>query len=182
MSDRHEECRKCVRVGRFRQVPLGLGPLEAFTNHSLPGGAEIDQGLFDAKSTADEVLSGVDLKGKRFFITGASSGIGLETVRSLVGRGASVVGAVRDLAGAESSLASVRAAASIWGGSLTLIELDLASLRAIRASANKLMSEGRPFDVIIANAGVMATPFGRTADGFEALFNCCPTPAALPPS
>lgn len=125
---------------------------------------------FGATSTADEVLSGIGLKGKRFLITGASSGIGRETARSLVSHGASVVGAVRNLAKAESATASVREAASQGGGSLELIELDLASLQSVRACADKLLAGGQPFDAIIANAGVMATPFGRTIDGFEVQF------------
>ncbi|MBD2261329.1 SDR family NAD(P)-dependent oxidoreductase [Pseudanabaena sp. FACHB-2040] len=125
---------------------------------------------FGAKSTADEVLSGINLKGKRFLITGASSGIGLETARSLVSHGASVVGAVRNLAKAEPATASVRDAASPGGGSLELINLDLASLQSVRACADKLLADGQPFDAIIANAGVMATPFGRTIDGFEVQF------------
>ena len=125
---------------------------------------------YGAKSTADEVLSGVDLKAKRFLVTGASSGIGLETSRSLVARGGSVVGAVRDLAKAERAVASVRDAAMQAGGSLELIELDLASLQSVRACADKLLTDGRPFDAIIANAGIMATPSGRTADGFELQF------------
>lgn len=125
---------------------------------------------FGAKSTDDEVLSGIDLKGKRFLITGASSGIGLETARSLVSHGASVVGAIRNLAKAEPATASVREAASQAGGSLKLINLDLASLQSIRACADKLLADGQPFDAIIANAGVMATPFGRTIDGFEIQF------------
>lgn len=124
---------------------------------------------FGAKSTADVVLSGVDLKGKRFLVTGVSSGIGLETARSLVSHGASVVGAVRNLAKAEPATASVRDAAS-QGGSLELIDLDLASLQSVRACADKLLADGQPFDAIIANAGVMATPFGRTIDGFEVQF------------
>ncbi len=124
---------------------------------------------FGAKSTADEVLTGIDLKGKRFLITGASSGIGLETARSLVSHGASVVGAVRNLTKAELATASVRDAAS-QGGSLGLINLDLASLQSVRACADKLLADGQLFDAIIANAGVMATPFGRTIDGFEVQF------------
>lgn len=123
-----------------------------------------------AKSTADEVLAGVDLKGKRFLVTGASSGIGLETARSLVAHGASVVGTVRNVAKAESVAASIRNAASENSGSLELIELDLASLHSVRAAADKLSADGRRSDAIIANAGVMATPFGRTADGFEVQF------------
>lgn len=125
---------------------------------------------YGPKTTADEVLAGIDLKGKRFLITGASSGIGLETARSLVSHGASVVGAVRNLAKAEPATASVRDAASQGGGSLELINLDLASLQSVRACADKLLADGQQFDAIIANAGVMATPFGRTIDGFEVQF------------
>ncbi len=125
---------------------------------------------FGAKSTADEVLAGIDLKGKRFLITGVSSGIGLETARSLVLRGASVVGTVRNLATAQSATASVRDAGQKAGGDLQLIELDLASLKSIGVSAKSQLADGRRYDSIIANAGVMATPFGRTADGFETQF------------
>ncbi len=113
---------------------------------------------FGAKSTADEVLSGADLNGKRFLVTGVSSGIGRETVRSLLSHGAGVVGTVRNLAKAEAA------------GALDLLELDLASQRSVRAGAEKLLADGRPFDAIIANAGIMAPPFGRTGDGFELQF------------
>ncbi|MEV5026695.1 SDR family NAD(P)-dependent oxidoreductase [Paenibacillus sp. LPE1-1-1.1] len=125
---------------------------------------------FSAKSTADQVLSGIDLKGYRLLITGVSSGIGLETVRSLVSHGASVVGTVRDLAKAEAATASLLDAAARGGGNLELIELDLASLQSVRACADKLFADGQRFEAIIANAGIMATPFGRTADGFEVQF------------
>lgn len=125
---------------------------------------------FDATSTADEVLAGVNLSGKRFLITGASSGIGLETARSLVSRGASVVAAVRDLAKAEVAMALVRDAAEHGGGRLRLIELELSSLKSVRSTAEELLADGLPLDAIIANAGIMAPPFGQTADGFELQF------------
>jgi len=125
---------------------------------------------FGAKSTADEVLAGVDLKGKRFLVTGASAGLGIETSRALVARGADVVGAVRDLAKGERATAEVREAAKTSGGSFSLIELDLADLASARAAADKLNAKGETFDVVIANAGVMATPFGKTKDGFETQF------------
>jgi NAD(P)-dependent dehydrogenase (short-subunit alcohol dehydrogenase family) len=125
---------------------------------------------FGPRTTADEVLTGIDLRKKRILITGVSSGIGFETARALICHGASVVGAVRDLAKAELVTASIRDAASQGGGTLELIELNLASLQSIRACADKLLADGQPFDSIIANAGIMATPFGRTVDGFELQF------------
>lgn len=121
------------------------------------------------ESTTDEVLEGVDLRGKRVLVTGASAGLGVETARALVAHGAHVVGAVRDLAKGERATAPVRAAAT-KGGSFELVELDLASLASVRACADALLAEGKPFDVIIANAGVMACPKGQTADGFETQF------------
>lgn len=125
---------------------------------------------FGAKSTIDEVLAGKDLQTKRLFITGVSSGIGLETARALVAHGASVVGTVRDPADAAAIRATIRDAVAQGGGKLAVVVLDLASLQSIRACADELLGKGGTFDAIIANAGVMATPFGRTAEGFEFQF------------
>lgn len=124
---------------------------------------------FGATSTTDDVLDGVDLRGKRILVTGVSAGLGVETARVLAAHGAQVVGAARDLAKAKAATQVVRDQAANGGG-LELIELDLASLASVRAAADALVADGRPFDVVIANAGVMATPFGKTADGFETQF------------
>lgn len=124
---------------------------------------------FGATSTTDEVLADVELSGKRVLVTGVSAGLGVETARALVARGAEVVGTARDRAKAEAATASVRDQAA-HGGRLELVDLDLASLASVRACADALLAKGRPFDVVIANAGVMATPFGHTADGFETQF------------
>jgi len=125
---------------------------------------------FGATSTTDEVLSGVNLKGKRVLVTGVSAGLGVETARSLVAHGAHVVGAARDLNKAKIATEQVRKAAAANGGGFDLVELDLANLKSVRACADQLLKKGEPFDVVIANAGVMATPFGKTADGFETQF------------
>src|ERR1700747_3851389 len=111
---------------------------------------------FGATSTTDEVLSGVNLQGKRILVTGVSAGLGVETARALVAHRASVVGAARDLEKAKRATSEVSKAAAETGGSFELIELDLASLKSVRAAADKLGADGRLFDVIIANAGVMA--------------------------
>jgi len=126
--------------------------------------------VLGATSTTEEVLSGVNLHGKRILVTGASAGLGVETARSLAAHGAQVVGAARDLTKAEAATTQVRKNAAAHGGSFELVELDLASLKSVRACADRLLAQDQSFDVVIANAGVMATPFGHTADGFETQF------------
>jgi NAD(P)-dependent dehydrogenase (short-subunit alcohol dehydrogenase family) len=126
--------------------------------------------VFGATSTTDEVLSGINLRGKRILVTGVSAGLGVETARALAAHGADVVGAARDLKKAERATAQVRRDAAAAGGSFELIALDLASLKRVRACADELLAKGQFLDAIIANAGVMATPFGHTADGFETQF------------
>lgn len=117
---------------------------------------------FGATSTTDEVLDGIDLTGKRVLVTGVSAGLGVETARALAAHGAEVVGTVRDVEKGQ------RATAGIPG--IRLVQLDLASLASVRAAADALVAEGKPLDLIIANAGVMACPKSYTVDGFETQF------------
>jgi NAD(P)-dependent dehydrogenase (short-subunit alcohol dehydrogenase family) len=119
---------------------------------------------FGAESTADEVLEGVDLSGKRVLVTGVSAGLGVETARSLVAHGATVVGTARDLTKAR------RALAQAGNPLVDLVEMDLASLSSVRKATSELLALSKPFDVIMANAGVMACPQGKTQDGFETQF------------
>ena len=119
---------------------------------------------FGATSTTDDVLDGVDLSGKRILVTGVSAGLGVETARTLAAHGAQVVGTARDLTKARRALDEAGA------GKIELVELDLADLASVRACADKLTAAGQKFDVVIANAGVMACPQGKTADGFETQF------------
>src|SRR5215471_14815712 len=98
---------------------------------------------FGATSTTDDVLEGVDLRGKRVLVTGVSAGLGVETARALVAHGAEVVGAARDLAKAKAATVDVRAAA-VNGGKFDLVELDLASLASVRVCADALVDDGKP--------------------------------------
>ena len=125
---------------------------------------------FDANSTTDEVLSGIDLRGKRILVTGVSAGLGIETARALAAHGAHVVGTARDIAKAEAATAQVRKDAESGGGRFEIVALDLANLASVRGCASALLAKKEPFDVVIANAGVMATPFGHTTEGFETQF------------
>ncbi|MET0193175.1 MAG: SDR family NAD(P)-dependent oxidoreductase [Hyphomicrobiaceae bacterium] len=124
---------------------------------------------FGSTSTTDEVLEGISLAGKRVLVTGVSAGLGVETARALAAHGAHVVGAVRELAKARKAIEPVISGAR-HGGGIELIELDLASLKSVRNCADALIDDGRPFDVVINNAGVAHPPFGRTEDGFETQF------------
>src|ERR1700745_3329044 len=94
--------------------------------------------VFGATSTTEDVLAGVNLQGKSIFVTGVSAGLGVETARSLAAHGAHVVGAARDLAKAEAATAQVRKDGAGNGG-LEIVELDLANLKSVRASAGALV-------------------------------------------
>jgi NAD(P)-dependent dehydrogenase (short-subunit alcohol dehydrogenase family) len=126
---------------------------------------------FGAKSTTDEVLEGVDLKGKRVLVTGVSAGLGVETARTLAAHGAAVVGTARDLGKARQALERAWTANNGAANNIELIEMDLASLKSVRAAADQLNAQGKSFDLVIANAGVMAIPTRTlTPDGFETQF------------
>ena len=126
--------------------------------------------VFGATSTTEDVLSGINLRGKRILVTGVSAGLGVETARALAAHGAHVVGAARDIKKAEAATAQVRKDAKANGGGLELVALDLADLKSVRVCAEGLLKRGDRFDLVIANAGVMATPFTNTADHFEMQF------------
>jgi NAD(P)-dependent dehydrogenase (short-subunit alcohol dehydrogenase family) len=122
-----------------------------------------------ATSTTDEVLRGINLNGKRVLVTGVSAGLGVETARALAAHGAEVIGTARDLSKAQAATEQVRVQAA-GGGSLHVVQLDLASLDSVRRCADGLIAAGKHLDVVIANAGVMACPKSFTVDGFEMQF------------
>ncbi len=124
---------------------------------------------FGATSTTEDVLAGTDLRGRRILVTGVSAGIGLETARALAARGAKVVGTARNLDKVQAATEQVRTQAA-GGGGLELMELDLASLASVRRCADALLLASESFDIVIANAGLMAGPKLQTVDGFEAQF------------
>src|ERR1700745_2698581 len=101
--------------------------------------------VFGATSTTEDILVGINLRGKRILVTGVSAGLGVETARSLAAHGAGVVGAARDLPKAEPATAHVGKDAVAGGGSLELVALDLASLASVRACADALLKKGDPF-------------------------------------
>lgn len=107
--------------------------------------------------------------GRRAIVTGANSGLGLEITRRLAGAGADVVLAVRDRAKGETARQAI--VADHPGAALTVAELDVASLASISRFAAEMIQVGRPVDLLINNAGIMAVPERHlTPDGFELQF------------
>ncbi|WP_432102085.1 SDR family NAD(P)-dependent oxidoreductase [Streptomyces sp. bgisy091] len=117
---------------------------------------------FDARSTADDVLEGLDLSGRLALVTGGYSGIGAETTRALVKAGAQVVVPARRVEAARENLAGVEG--------VEVDELDLGDLDSVRAFARRFVASGRPLDFVIDSAGIMACPETRVGPGWEAQF------------
>lgn len=121
---------------------------------------------FGAKTTAREVAQGHDLSGRTAIVTGAATGIGVETARALALAGAEVIIAARKPELGEEVANRINAEVGAKRVSFGL--LDLSSLEAVRRFAHRWGE--RPIDILINNAGVMASPLMRTADGFEMQF------------
>ncbi len=118
---------------------------------------------FDVHTTTDEVVAGLDLSGRTVVVTGATSGLGKESARALASAGERVVLCGRDDA---KGLAVV----DELGGATGFQHVDLADLDSIRTAADELLARIERLDVLVNNAGVMACPLARTADGFEMQF------------
>jgi len=123
---------------------------------------------FGRDTTTNEVLDGIDLSGRRFVITGAASGLGRESARALAAHGASVTLLARSTERSEGAVTEV--GAMVPGADLEAGVVDLGDLASIRAFAESYLAGHDAIDVLMNNAGVMACPFGHTADGFETQF------------
>ncbi|GAA3642112.1 SDR family NAD(P)-dependent oxidoreductase [Nonomuraea antimicrobica] len=117
---------------------------------------------FGPRSTADDVLHGVDLTGKLAIVTGGYSGLGLETTRALARAGAHVVVPARRKESAEEAVGDL--------DGVEVDELDLADLDSVRAFAERFLATGRSAEIVINSAGVMACPETRVGPGWEAQF------------
>ncbi|MEB4208518.1 SDR family NAD(P)-dependent oxidoreductase [Mycobacterium sp. 94-17] len=116
-------------------------------------------------TTALQLVDGIDLSGKTCVVTGASSGLGRESARALAAAGARVILAARN---PEALTETARwIAAEVPGARTPTVPLDLTALSSVRAAAVAICDITPVVDVLMNNAGVMFTPFGRTGDGFE---------------
>ena len=123
---------------------------------------------FDGASTTDQVIEGVFLKGKCAVVTGASSGLGLETCRVLAAAGATVLMVARNNEALEAAALEIRQQQP-EAQLLTQI-MDLADLDSVRSAAAEILQQADKIQLLINNAGVMACPLMRTAQGFEMQF------------
>ncbi|MFD5113501.1 SDR family NAD(P)-dependent oxidoreductase [Streptomyces sp. NPDC058391] len=117
---------------------------------------------FGARSTTSDVLRNIDLSGKLAIVTGGYSGLGLETTRALAGAGAHVVVPARRRATAQEAVGGI--------DGVEVEELDLTDLASVRALAERFLASGRAVDLMINNAGIMASPETRVGTGWEAQF------------
>ncbi|HAS10849.1 MAG TPA: oxidoreductase [Acidimicrobiaceae bacterium] len=122
---------------------------------------------FDASSTAAEVIDGIDLQGRFAVVTGGYSGLGLETVRALAGAGCDVVVPARR---PEHALEVVDEALGGLDGTVSVTAMDLADLDSVSAFVAELVGAGRPVDICIDNAAIMACPEARVGPGWESQF------------
>ncbi|HKE14943.1 MAG TPA: SDR family NAD(P)-dependent oxidoreductase [Kofleriaceae bacterium] len=127
-----------------------------------------DVSKFGRDTTTSEVLDGIDMNGKVALVTGASSGIGRETARALAEKGARVILTARDVPKGEAVAAAIRS--STGNAQVEVEALELGSLASVRAFARRFLDRHRVLHILVNNAGVMACPFGKTADGFEMQF------------
>jgi NAD(P)-dependent dehydrogenase (short-subunit alcohol dehydrogenase family) len=121
---------------------------------------------FGHQSTARDIVSGLDLHGQHFIVTGGYSGLGLESVRALAGAGASIIVPARSRVKAEAELSAV-------SGDIEIADLDLGDLTSVRKFADEYVSTGRPLHGLINNAGIMACPLARVGNGWESQFGIC---------
>jgi NAD(P)-dependent dehydrogenase (short-subunit alcohol dehydrogenase family) len=120
---------------------------------------------FGRHSTTADVLTGIELAGKRALVTGGSSGIGVETARALAAADAAVTLTARNLAAGRRVAEQI--IAETGNSQVSVVELELADLRSVAAAAQSWKG---PLDILIDNAGVMAEPLQRTPEGYEHQF------------
>lgn len=145
-----------MAVGRYH---------EAYAHPNGPG---------DARPTALQIIKDEGLEGKMtdkiMLVTGASSGIGIETTRALHATGATIFIGVRNVKKGQEVVDEILASDPSNTAPIHIIEMSLDSFASVRTAAAELLKHSNKLNVLVLNAGVMATPEGRTVDGFETQF------------
>jgi NAD(P)-dependent dehydrogenase (short-subunit alcohol dehydrogenase family) len=123
---------------------------------------------FNGRTTADEVLAGLDLTGKTIVVTGSSAGLGSETARAMAAAGAEIIMAARDPD--KNARIAARIRAEQPDAKLHLVTMDLADMASVRDAAAGILAAHPQIDALINNAGIMGGPLVITKDGLELHF------------
>ena len=156
--------RRKIIVGSAVLLAAGFGASRLLREEPVierPAGVPLSP--FDAKATAELVTKGLDLSGKTALVTGANSGLGLETMRVLAMRGATVIGTGRTLEKARKACESV-------SGNTIPVALELTDFDSVSACAETVRALNTPIDILVLNAGIMALPELEQVNGLEKQF------------
>ncbi|XP_055631233.1 WW domain-containing oxidoreductase [Toxorhynchites rutilus septentrionalis] len=165
-----ESTGKTIFIDKATERKSYIDPRLAFAVEESPQVIGELRQRFDSGTNALQVLHGRDLSGKIALITGANTGIGYETARSLALHGCEVIFACRNEKAAKQAIAKLTAEKDNAGKRCNFIKLDLSSLRSTRECAQQVKAQYAHIDLLILNAGVFALPYSTTEDGFETTF------------
>ncbi|XP_078041246.1 WW domain-containing oxidoreductase isoform X1 [Augochlora pura] len=155
-----------IFVDQTNQITTYTDPRLAFATEYGASSQPVRQ-RFDGRSTALAVLYGRDLRDKVAIVTGANTGIGFETARSLALHGCKVILACRDVKKGEEAIQKIH---KEMDNSCEILELDLSSLHSVKEAAEKFKQKYKTLHILILNAGVFAKNYELTKDGYESTF------------
>lgn len=162
-----------IYIDRKNDKRTYIDPRLAFAVENVPRNISEIRQRFDANSTAFQVLHGQDLSGKVAVITGANTGIGFETARSLSYFGCRVLLACRSEERTQEAIEKIRKERDSAGERCSFIPLDLCSMRSVKQAAQLIKEEAKHIDMLILNAAVFALPYTQTEDELETTFQVC---------
>ena len=165
----HCQHQPCGLVSQHGPAAQALSSTTATMSSRYAAVHQNPKGPGDARPTALDIIKDEGLQGKLgdkvVLITGCSSGIGVETAKALNTTGARLFLGVRDVLKGHAALSDI-----ITPGHVELLKMDLNSLDSVRSAVEEFKRKSKTLNILINNAGVMATPEGKTADGFETQF------------
>lgn len=168
-----ENTGQVIYIDRKNNKRTYIDPRLAFAVENIPQNINEIRQRFDSNSTAFQVLHGQDLNGRVAVITGANTGIGFETARSLSFFGCRVLLACRSKEKTNEAIEKIRKERESAGERCSFIPLDLCSMESVKQAAQQIKKEVNHIDMLILNAAVFALPYTQTQDGLETIFQTC---------
>lgn len=168
-----ESTGQIIYIDKRNNKQTYIDPRLAFAVENIPQNINEIRQRFDSNSTAFQVLHGQDLGRKVAVITGANTGIGFETARSLAYFGCRVLLACRSKDKANEAIEKIRKERESAGERCTFIPLDLTSMQSVKHAAQLIKNEVNHIDMLILNAAVFGLPYTQTEDHLETTFQVC---------